>query len=109
MHSSILPTGQREPEVGDERLLERARDVLRIEAQAVLELVDTIDGDWLVCAINWPVLRNRVERAVDFTSAVTAAIRIALEHELAVFIAPRAVSREAERIVGKRPNFPRQP
>ena len=46
MHSSILPTGQREPEVGDERLLERARDVLRIEAQAVLELVDTIDGDF---------------------------------------------------------------
>ncbi len=43
MPSSILPTGTAEAPISDDRFRQRAVEVLRIEAQAVLDLVDTID------------------------------------------------------------------
>jgi arabinose-5-phosphate isomerase len=43
MPSSILPTAEVEPSITDDRLQARAAEVLRIEAQAVLDLVETID------------------------------------------------------------------
>ena len=44
MPSAILPTAQADPPVSDERFRQRAVEVLRIEAQAVLDLVETIDA-----------------------------------------------------------------
>ena len=43
MPSSILPTAKAESAISDDRLQARATEVLRIEAQAVLDLVDTVD------------------------------------------------------------------
>jgi len=43
MPSAILPTAQADPPVSDERFRQRAMEVLQIEAQAVLDLVETID------------------------------------------------------------------
>ncbi len=43
MPSAILPTPQADPPLSDERFQQRAIEVLRIEAQAVLDLVETID------------------------------------------------------------------
>jgi arabinose-5-phosphate isomerase len=44
MPSAIRPAAQAEGPISDDRLRERAVEVLRIEAQAVLDLVDTIDA-----------------------------------------------------------------
>jgi arabinose-5-phosphate isomerase len=46
MPSSILPTAKAEAPFSDDRLQTRATEVLRIEAQAVLDLVDTIDASF---------------------------------------------------------------
>jgi arabinose-5-phosphate isomerase len=43
MPSAIQPAARAEAPVSDDRLRERAVEVLRIEAQAVLDLVDTVD------------------------------------------------------------------
>lgn len=43
MPASILPTDKADPTVSDDDLRARAAEVLRIEAQAVLDLVETID------------------------------------------------------------------
>ena len=87
MHSSILPTGQREPEVGDERLLERARDVLRIEAQAVLELVDTIDGDFaracrLILACQGRVVVSGIGKSGHVARKIAATLAFELARSL---------------------------
>jgi arabinose-5-phosphate isomerase len=44
MPSSILPTARVAASISDDRFQARATDVLRIEAQAVLDLVETIDA-----------------------------------------------------------------
>jgi arabinose-5-phosphate isomerase len=46
MPSSILPTAKVEAPVSDQQLQARATEVLRIEAQAVLDLVETIDASF---------------------------------------------------------------
>ena len=46
MPASILPTGKAGSSTSDDRLQARATEVLRIEAQAVLDLVDTIDENF---------------------------------------------------------------
>ncbi len=71
-------------------------------------VVNAIDGEWLVATLNWPPLRKHLEHHDDFARAVTAAMRLALEHELALFVAPSAVNLEVERIAGQRPSAPRR-
>jgi arabinose-5-phosphate isomerase len=46
MPSSILPTAKAESSISDDRLQARATEVLRIEAQAVLDLVETVDENF---------------------------------------------------------------
>ena len=46
MPASILPTAKADPTVSDDQLQARAAEVLRIEAQAVLDLVDTVDASF---------------------------------------------------------------
>ena len=71
-------------------------------------VVNAIDGEWLVATLSWPPLRKHLEHHDDFARAVTAAMRLALQHNLALFVAPGAVGMEIERIAGQRPSAPRR-